>query len=339
MYENMVNDLRNEFFKLLVKEGLKDNKELVLANLYVFSYDVGFYIKNQKFPTSWSKEKREVIKNLAEASVFQLSGKRKLYSLKNLKSMLSKGYPMFYSPNKLNVRWLGGAFKHDYVVLPERCQVENSAGNFYKSIFSQAFDEIVDLDTIQGNNKLIQKLVEKGIVPKKALSPKIAFVGERRIKQEEHSLLEEINFILKKEEVVKAIEQNLYLKINSVQAMFFEIKKEGAYISTGIFDINKRPITDDYITNLEKRDESNEVSFYRKHDVLLGLRKDHPLIQQLTQSENPQKAYFALTYIAHELVFCQRLLVPHSSFFHFTKEKLAADLRKALIEHLFNEVA
>lgn len=253
--------------------------------------------------------------------------------------MLTKGYPMFYSPNKLNVRWLGGAFKHDYVLLPERCQMENGANNFYKSIFSQVFDEIVDLDTIQGNNRLIQKLVEKGIVPKKALSPKIAFVGERRIKPEENNLLEEINLILKNENVIKAIEQNLYLKINSVQAMFFEIKKEGAYISTGIFDSDRKPITDDFISNLEKREESNEVSLYKKHDVLLGLRKDHPLIHQLTQSENPQKAYFALTYIAHELAFCQRLLVPHSSFFHFAKEKLAADLRKALIEHLFNQVA
>ena len=253
--------------------------------------------------------------------------------------MLTKDYPLFYSPNQLNVRWLGGAFKHDFVLLPERCQMENGANNFYKSIFSSVFDEIVDLDIIQGNNVLIQELVKKGIVQKNALSPKINFIGERRISAMENKLLEEINIILKNKMVIRAIEENLYLQLHSVQAVFFEIQKEGAYISTGIFDRNRQPISDDFISNLEKKESNSEVSLQHSQHVLLGLRKDHPLIQQLVFSKNEHKAYFALTYIAHELAFCQKLLVPHSSFFHFTKEKLAADLRKALMENLFNQAA
>jgi hypothetical protein len=186
---------------------------------------------------------------------------------------------------------------------------------------------------------MIQSLVEKGIVSPDSLSPKVEFVGEKRISNTENLFLEEINQILKNEEIIKAIEDNLYLSINSIKAVFFEIQKEGAYISTGIFDQSMAPVTDNYISNFERKEKSGENAHIQNADVLLGLRKDHPLIQQLISSENSHKAYFALTYIAHELAFCQRLLVPYSSFFHFTKEKLASEMRKALMNSLFKKAA
>jgi len=68
--------------------------------------------------------------------------------------------------------------------------------------------------------------------------------------------------------------------------------------------------------------------------ILLGLCRDNPSIQHLIESENPHKAYFALTFLAYQLALCQKMLVPYSPFYHVTAQKLAADMRKALIEEL-----
>jgi hypothetical protein len=338
-YTNMLNSMTREYFKLLSNHSLKGNDQLILANIYIFSYEIGQYLKTGKIPDAYSEEKKIVVKNLSEAPVFNVSGKRNPYSLKALKQMLSTGLPFFYSPNKINTRWLGGAFKHDYVVLPERCHLENGARDFYKSMFTSVFDDIVDLDRIQGNNKMIESLVERGIVSPETLSPKVDFVGEKRISNAENMFLEEINQILKNPEIINAIEENLYLSVSSIKAIFFEIQNEGAYISTGIFDQNMAPVKDNYISNFERKDKTDENIHIQNANVLLGLRKDHPLIRQLISSDNSHKAYFALTYIAHELAFCQRLLVPYSSFFHFTREKLASDMRKALMISLFKRAA
>jgi hypothetical protein len=338
-YTNMLNSLREEYFKYLSRFNFNSNDQIVLANLYIFSYEVGQYLKTGEIPAGYSKEKGVVIRELAEAIVFRIADKKNQYSLKALKRMLTPELPLFYSSNRTNVQWLGGAFKHDFVLLPERCHLDNGARDFYKTLLSSVFGEIIDLDTIQGNNAVIKKLVEKEIVSADALSPQVDFVGQKQVTSDENLFLEELNQILSDEEIIQVIEQNLYLNISSIKAIFFEIKSEGAYISTGIFDENLAPVSDNFISNLERKNPADQTVQQNRVEVLLGLRKDHPLIQQLISSNNKHKSYFALTYIAHELAFCQRLLVPYSSFFHFTKEKLAADMRKALMNRLFKKAA
>ena len=61
MYVNMLNDLRNQFFGLLNAKGFKENKELVLANIYVFSEEIGDYLRQSDFPKFWTTEKTEVL--------------------------------------------------------------------------------------------------------------------------------------------------------------------------------------------------------------------------------------------------------------------------------------
>jgi hypothetical protein len=337
-YINMLNDLREEFYRFFLQSNPYQNKQLALANSYIFSKEIGRYLKTGEIP-SGSSGKKKMIEKLSDMRAFYISGSKKQYSLKELKEKLTPGLPLFYSPNKTNIRWLGGAFKHDFVILPERCQMENGADNFYHTLFSDVFEEIVDLDRIQGNNKMIEKLVKKGIVSQEALSPKIEFVGEKRLSGKETSLLHEINQLLKNKEITEVIEKNLYFSVRSITAIFFEIQQEGAYISTGIFNQDMNPISEDFISNLEKKEEGEAAVPFNSVDILLGLRKDHPLIQQLCESDKKHRSYFALTYIAHELAFCQRLLVPYSSFFHFTKEKLAAGMRKALMNNLLEKAA
>ena len=52
------------------------------------------------------------------------------------------------------------------------------------------------------------------------------------------------------------------------------------------------------------------------------------------ESKDPQRAYYALTFLAHELTLCQKRLAPYSQFYHIVKERLANDMRRALMTQL-----
>ncbi|NJK86564.1 MAG: hypothetical protein HC906_11935 [Bacteroidales bacterium] len=61
---------------------------------------------------------------------------------------------------------------------------------------------------------------------------------------------------------------------------------------------------------------------------------EHPFIHYLTEIKNPSREYYTLTYIAHELALCQKMLVPYSPFYYIVKEKLAQSMRKALMKSM-----
>ena len=73
--------------------------------------------------------------------------------------------------------------------------------------------------------------------------------------------------------------------------------------------------------------------------VQLGLCRKHPFVQHLIAKQDPFRVYYALTFLAAELAHCQKLLVPGSLFYHFTKEKLAQDMRQALMHELLQPCA
>jgi hypothetical protein len=336
-YQRMKENIRQELFGILLSENI--DKQLMLANLYIFQDMVASFVKNGEHDQGISEPLKRLIEKLANAELFEITGSTFGYSIIELKKKLTVGLPLFYSPNKENNFWLGRRFKHDFILLPQRCHLVSGANHFYNRLLTTIFDDVVNLDEIQGNNKMIKKLVERGIVDEKSLALTIDFVGEKKNSNLENTFLEEINILLKNEEIVKTIEDNLYLRIRSIRAMFFMIEEEGAYISTGIFDQKQNPLNDSFFTNFYKKENDKETLPVHRNDLLLGLRKNHPLIRQLVHSENRQRAYFALSYIAHELAYCQKLLVPHSLFYHITREKLANDMRQAMMVKLIKEVA
>ncbi len=69
-------------------------------------------------------------------------------------------------------------------------------------------------------------------------------------------------------------------------------------------------------------------------DILLGLQREHPFIRHLLDAGDPHRAYYAIEYLAGQLCLCQKRLAPEGRFYHWTKERLAADLRHAAMESL-----
>lgn len=314
-----------------------NNTQLILANQYIFQTKIRDFLNRESIPAELSKEDK-TIKTLAEAKVYKIVDKRDLFSLSDIKRKLSEGLPLFFTPGLLNTRWLGGNFKKDFIVSPNVCLVEKGAPNFYDSLFVTIFNDVVNLDSITENSAKIKELTERGIVTKEALSPMCKFIGTQKLSQTEESFLYELQELLSDPEITAVIEKYLTIPVNSVKPVFFDVKAEGAYISMGLFDENNAPINEEFISNFQeiskKDDEVNTQIYRRKNNILLGLRLSHPLIQYLMKCDDPHKIYYTMTYVAHEISLCQKLLVPYSPFYHFVKEKIAGEIRKVMIQRL-----
>lgn len=310
---------------------------VLVANQYILRYEVGDYINNSnaKDEKFYEEEEKKLIIILAETPVFRLNGRPGLFSLMQLKNMLNSHRPLYYSPERKNLRWLGGSFLHDFVVIPDDCKIVSSTPLLYDRLFEDVFHDVINLDTIMDNSEKIQELVYRGLVNKSALSPDCEILGVREISKEQNMFLEELNHILKNPGVLDLIEKNLQLPIKSIKSMFFFIKNEGAYLSTGLFDISGNPISEDYISNIINPDKNNAIRLNkRKVNIFLGLNLDHPFINYLIECRNPHRGYYTLTFLAHELSLCQKMLVPYSPFYYLVKEKLAQDMRKVLMKSM-----
>jgi hypothetical protein len=119
------------------------------------------------------------------------------------------------------------------------------------------------------------------------------------------------------------------------------MEETGCRISSGLFDENGKPLNEKFISNLLESVNDNENQsrmLTQKAKILLGLNLKHPFIQYLISMNDAQRNYYGLTYLAHELALCQKMLVPYSPFYHLVKQKLAQDMRKALIKNLLSRL-
>lgn len=315
--------------------------ELILANQFIFRNEISEYLKNPGNYMANPSDENRFIEELSTASVYRINGRIGKYSLMALKSMKRDYLPFFFSPERTNLRWLGGSFKHDYVVVTDSCRLNGGAPGFYDSLFFTVFKDIVNLDTIPGNHKRIMELVDREIINKEALSPKTKIIGIRNLNPEEQNLLKEIDALLGDQGIMNVIETNLHMKVKSIESAFFDMEETGCRISSGLFDENGKPLNEKFISNFLKpagENENQEMNYSSKARVLLGLNLKHPFIQYLLSIRDSQRNYYGLTYLAHELALCQKMLVPYSPFYHLVKQKLAQDMRKALIKNLLARI-
>ena len=204
--------------------------------------------------------------------------------------------------------------------------------------FGELFGEIVNLDTIRGDDEKIRDLVQRGIADKASLSPECKIIGERKLTEEERQMLREIDTILEHDAVRRAIEENIFIRFEKIHTVFFDLGEQHAVLATGLFDGTGQVLEEAGYSNIDFVGDRNTMPAAEDNrTILLGLCRDHPFIQHLIDVDDPHKAYYALTFLAHELTLCQKLLVPYSPFYHVTAQKLAAVMRKALMKELLSD--
>lgn len=314
----------------------QNNREVVIANQYIFRKEICHFINNQG-DNMYMKDENRLIKLLASLPVYRINGRPDYFSLIQLKGLLSKKRPMYYSVEKSNLRWLGGNFKHDFILIPESPGfIVTDVPHLYDGIFETIFKDVVNLDTVRSNTPKITELVDRGIIDKSSLSPECQIVGVKDLSGKQKETIEKLSKLLNDPTIQNVISHNLQLPISSIKPSFFTLKKEGVYLSTGIFNSDGKPISTEFKSNFLQKKETPENGFLtrKKQDIILGLNMNHPFVSFLVESNDQQKEYFTLTYLAHELAMCQKMLVPYSPFFHLVKEKLTSDMRKVLSDNM-----
>lgn len=309
--------------------------DLVLANHFILDRKLKACL--DAYP--WKEASKpgdgdELLKKLARAKCYRLSGKPDLYSLVDLKTMLTRDVPLFYSPLQTNLNWVGLHFRHDFIVVPPRCSLYGDTPGLFDTVFKTLFDDVVNLDTIINDHERVKQLVSRKIVEKSVLSPECTFFREADVTPEEGDALHEIDAILASAQVRKLISKNLHLNVSSIQTALFEIQDKTCTIATGLFDRAGNAIDQAFPVSVSPGARGPGGPEGPSKPLLLGLNRKHPLVRNLIMARDPNRACYMLTYLAHELTLCQKRLLPYSPFYYLVKERLSADMRKALMHRL-----
>ncbi len=328
--------LRNFLYLELAKVS---QAQVIIANQYILGNEIYNFLNDQK-NNIYDQEENRIIRLLACAPVYRINGRPGLFSLVQLKRMLRPRVPLYYSPEKTNLRWLGGSFTHDFILIPDPCNLFSGSALLYDRLFECVFKDVVNLDSIISDTKRIQNLVNRGLVDKSVLSPRCEIIGMRRLTENQKTTIEELTRLLSDPDIREIISDNLHIAVVSIRPVFFSLNDEGTWLSTGLFDSNGKPVSEEYVSNIleDSGNITGLVPADKKIDLLLGLNLDHPFINFLVDSTSRHKEYYTLTYLAHELALCQKMLVPYSPFYHLVKEKLAQEMRKALMKNLLSRL-
>ena len=312
---------------------------LILANQYIFRKRIRIYMESHVAGKQAEKKniQEDTIKQLVEAKVFRLKGRKGGYSLLDIKQLQSSSdVPLYHCCNQHSANWVGGAFKHDFVVLSPSVGMGGGAPDFHETLLDEFFDDTVDLDHIAEDREKIEELVSRGIVDESSLKPEIHFKGQRDLSSEEKGLLDKMDDILALDGVRLAMATHLHLNPVSIRSTLFVMDESGFEISSGLFNRDGEPLTKNMISNfIGHRDKDDIVPDDRTEvELLVGINGGNPLIEILLGTDNPHRAYYALTLLANELTQCQHLLTPYSPFFHVVKDRLANDMRRAMLDRL-----
>ena len=309
--------------------------QISMANIYSLKRKVAKYLNNPgdfdpKDPAT------RALRKLARSQVFRVAEKRELFSLQDIKNKRTPELPLYYSPRQENVRWLGGRFKHDFVLTPYEFTLDGGLRDFYSGTFAAIFSDTIDLDRIQRDTSKLNDLVKRGIIDPESLSPKVEFADKMALTRQQKELQVEINKLLYSEKIREVLTEGFDMKINHIRTAYFDVADGGMYISTGLFDSNGKPLSDLYMSNIlgTDQDENDQKKKPLKRNILLGLNIRHPLIAYLCTCKDPNRAAYSLTYVVNQLAMCQRSLVPYSGFHQLNKAKLTKEMRSALLNQI-----
>ena len=304
--------------RLKTPESCESWDQLVVANQYILSGELRHFLDGE-YHKYTCVQSPDLLELLANAQVYPLGNHEGLFSLADLRRMKSDDLPLFYSPDGVNPRWLGGNFLNDFVVIPPTCRIGGGAPDLYGSLFERVFGDAVNLDGIEGDQATIAKLAERGIVDRDILAPKTGIIDEPDLEATFVELLEEINALLGDDAIRDTVRESLKIPAESITASYFAVDKDNVTVPTALLERGGAAF-------------NPTAKALQPQDLVLGLQLRHPLIRALAASSNPHRAYYAMTYLCGELVKCQRILIPYSRPFNRLRRDLTRRVRNVLID-------
>jgi hypothetical protein len=298
---------------------------LVVGNQLTLRERLGRHVR-ERVAGGKVPEGQEVLALLAEAPAYQLCGEPGWVSLLDIARRRTADLPVFHLPSAEHETWLGGSFKHDFIVAPRLDGGRVDAPEPYQAIFAAVFGaDVVDLSRIRGETDTIARLVERGIVDPALLSPQTARVETSELEPDELALVNEINDLFQMPEISRTLRLDLGRGYLGIEAAYFESTCSGLAAATGLLDDEGRPFGSQ--TDMARR----------LGRIFIGLRRSHPVVQAFARSRDPMRAYFAVSFLTQHLAQSQKALVPHDRLAHAVPDHLGVELRHAMLATLVAE--
>ncbi len=322
-YDSLVRVMEVELLRELdtVLEA-DDTRGLLVTNQFILAGKLQNYFKEP------ARQHPPALVRLATAKVYQLNGRKGLHSLQEIMAMHDKALPLFFSPGGTNVKWLGGAFRHDFVVLPPPCRTGGGAPRLFDELFATLFGEIVNLETVDRDEETLARLIGKGIIAEALLRPDCSVVEKGALSKAQGYLLQEIGMLLALPAVRDTVALHLGLVPNRLGVVFFESRTEGLRVATGLFD-------QDGVFLSGRQAKTEEIEQPEDGQIMFGLNLNNELVKVLLDSTAAHRVCFLLPILIDEMLQARnRLGLTGGPVTHRRKERLAGELRRALLAEM-----
>jgi hypothetical protein len=293
---------------------------LVLTNQYIFRLKIRSLF-GQVVDKTYTFDAASVEHVLFEAKIYAIDGKKGVFSLKQIAEMKTPDLPLFFCTRLESLSWLGRRYKHDFIVLPPQTEAFDEPPDFlYKLLDGCLPGMVVNLDTIHHNPDVLKKLVEKGLVDPDLMVRDIHLQQKVQLNKEEQAFLTEMTGWMQAPEIYEAIKKNLLFPVRYIDVGFFDASREERNVLAALFDENGKLLIR----------SPGEIAVQPPMErVFIGINSSSPLFSLLKKSKKPNRSYYMLGIIAHELV-CTQKIIPYSAKFYYLRNHVEKDIVGAL---------
>ena len=338
-YHSLQQFLRLALFEYLSNNFRQIENEVLLNNIYIFKKQIKEFLANQN-KTEDNDFEKLFLSKLAETKFLRIFNSPEIYSMKEILSMLKDSdKPLFYSLEGNNLNFAQGRFSHDFILTLSREFLHLESPDFFEKIFKEIFADVINLDKIFDNPGIIGKLIERGIVNREDVYPRVRFRAFRDLTGEEIKFIKETEAFFNRRPIRKIIEHVLLIRIRTVRiGLYNVINGDQLVLNASFFDRNGNFLLDDRESNIRKVENNPAEKTWvyspdKNLDLFIGLNTDSVELKYVIRNSMLQPIEYSLMAICNQLVATQKFISTDSSFYYRMKHYLLDEIWTYLLEN------
>ncbi len=334
--------LRLALFEYLNKYFSHLSEEEIVNNIFIFKKPIREYLNNQ-INIEENDSERSFFRQLIEKKILSIINSWELYSIKEIFLLVhNSDKPLFYTIEGNNLNFASGRFSHDFILTIQRKLKHLGPPDFFDKIFKEIFTDTINLDNIFDSPGTIDKLINRGIVTREDIYPKVQFCSLRDLSNEEAEFIKATEEFFNRTSIRRIIKKVLKIKVPSIRIGLFDvINGDKLVINASFFDQEGNFLLDDRASNFIKIGEKPKISdvYFPSKSVKLfiGLNRSSAELSYVINNMTNQPVEYSLMAICNQLVATQKFISSDSQIYFRLKHYLIGDLWEYIIDSSNND--